>query len=172
MIKLFDIRDKVVIPTEHCYTLKTLKTVMDTYEDHMKAYLYLFYMACPNPDLNPFFDTPELDKEALIFRELGEVSFSLEDPEMIEALEFTKKLYETPTFRLYNSIKNTIDKLADYLNDMTFTDGKDGNIGQVITAISKFDMLRSSYKGVYKDLMEEQKSTVRGGSALAYDQRS
>ncbi|NCD07173.1 MAG: hypothetical protein EOL97_13745 [Spirochaetia bacterium] len=171
MIKLFDIKDRVVVPTEHCYTLKTLKTVMDTYEDYMKAYLYLFYMSCPNPDLNPFFDTPELDKEELIFRELGEVSFTLEDPEMIEALEFTRKLYETPTFRLYNSIKNTIDKLADYLNDMVFTDGKDGNISQVITAISKFDALRSGYKGVYKDLMEEQKSVVRGNSKVAYDQR-
>ncbi len=52
-IKLFDIENGVVIPTEHCYTLSTLKDLMDKYpDDYLKVYQYLFYMTCPNPDLN------------------------------------------------------------------------------------------------------------------------
>jgi len=30
--------------------------------------------------------------------------------------------------------------------------------------------IRQSYKGVYKDLIEEQQSTVRGNQRLSYDQ--
>ena len=60
IVKLFDIQNGKVIPTEHCYTLKALKVVMDNYPDnYIKIYQYLFYMTCPNPDLNPFFYTPD-----------------------------------------------------------------------------------------------------------------
>jgi len=31
-------------------------------------------------------------------------------------------------------------------------------------------MVRQSFKGVYKDLQEEQDSKVRGGQNMAYDQ--
>ena len=86
LVKLFDIQNGVVVPTEHCYTLKSLKDIMDEYpEDHLKIYLYLFYMTCPNPDLNPFFHTPENDKEDIILSEI-QAEFSTEDSEIYKAL--------------------------------------------------------------------------------------
>ena len=61
MIKLFDIENGVLIPTAHCYNLKDLKNIMDSYPDnYMEIYSYIFYMTCPNPDVNPFFDVPEI----------------------------------------------------------------------------------------------------------------
>ena len=43
IVKLFDIQNGVVVPTEHCYTLKSLKDIMDEYpEEHLKIYQYLF----------------------------------------------------------------------------------------------------------------------------------
>ena len=63
IVKLFDIQNEKVVPTEHCYTLKFLKDIMDSYPDsYLNVYQYLFYMTCPNPDLNPFFHLPEYDK--------------------------------------------------------------------------------------------------------------
>ena len=97
IIKLFDIENGVVVPTEHCYTLKALKDVMDEYpKEHLKIYLYLFYMSCPNPDLNPFFYTPEMDKEDLILKQIDS-DFSVEDKSIHIALQFCQRMYETPT---------------------------------------------------------------------------
>ena len=49
IIKLFDIENGVVVPTEHCYTLKALKDVMDEYpEEHLKIYLYLLFILFTN----------------------------------------------------------------------------------------------------------------------------
>ena len=60
IVKLFDIQNSKVVVTEHCYTLPFLKEIMDHYPNtHMQVYQYLFYMSCPNPDLNPFFNLPE-----------------------------------------------------------------------------------------------------------------
>jgi hypothetical protein len=169
-IKLFDIENGVVVPTEHCYTLKALKDVMDEYpEEHLKIYLYLFYMSCPNPDLNPFFYTPEMDKEDLILKQINS-DFSVEDDSIHKALQFCQKMYETPTSRAYKGIASMLDRLARYMETQSITDGRDGNINSIVSAAKNFDQIRSSFKGVYKDLQEEQSSKVRGGIGMAYDQ--
>ena len=72
IIKLFDIQNDEIIPSEHCYALEFLKVLMSAYpESYMQIYKYLFYMTCPNPDYNPFFHLPEQDKEEIIIEEVG-----------------------------------------------------------------------------------------------------
>lgn len=168
--RLFDVQNGVVIPTEHCYTLKALKDVMDNYpDDHLKIYLYLFYMTCPNPDMNPFFHTPEIDKESIILKEIG-AEFSTEDDDIRIGLEFCQRMYETPTSRAYKGIATMLDRLGRYMETRQITDGRDGNINSLVAAAKNFDQIRASFKGVYKDLQDEQSSKVRGGIGLSYDQ--
>ena len=171
VVRLFDIQNGKVIPTEHCYTLFSLKRIMEEYpeDDAVKIFAYLFYLSCPNPDMNPFFDVPEVDKEEFVRREVGG-EFDSEDDAIQEALEVVKKLYETPTVRAYMGIKGMLDKLANYMAASEITDGRDGNITAIINAAKNFEAVRQSFKGTLRDLEEEQKSTVRGGQNLAYDQ--
>jgi hypothetical protein len=169
IIKLFDIQNGKVIPTEHCYTLKALKDVMEEYpDDFLKIYQYLFYMTCPNPDMNPFFYTPDIDKESLIMDQI-EAEFSTEDETIFTALRFCERMYETPTSRAYKGIASMLDRLARYMEVTTITAGRDGNINSLISAAKNYEAIRQSFKGAYKDLQEEQQSRVRGGQGLAYD---
>jgi len=169
MVKLFDIQNGKIILTEHCYTLKTLKDIMDFYPDnHLNIFLYLFYMTCPDPDINPFFDYPDKDKEECILKEV-EADFSTEDEFIPEALEFCRKLYETPTLRAYNGIKKMLDKIADYMSNSEITEGRDGNGAFILRAAKDFDSIRQSFKSTLKDLEEEQ-SSVRGNKNIGYDQ--
>jgi|TARA_R110002126_G_scaffold15306_11_gene63020 hypothetical protein len=167
--RLFDVQNGVVVPTEHCYTLKALKDIMDKYpEDHLKIYLYLFYMTCPNPDMNPFFHTPEIDKEPIILQEI-QAEFSPEEDDIFIALQFCQRMYETPTSRAYKGMASMLDRLARYMETTQITAGRDGNINSLVAAAKNFDQIRASFKGVYKDLQDEQSSKVRGGQGLAYD---
>jgi hypothetical protein len=169
IVRLFDVQNGTVIPTEHCYTLKALKDIMDNYpEDHLKIYQYLFYMTCPNPDMNPFFNTPEIDKESIILQEI-EAEFSTEDEDIRIALIFCQRMYETPTSRAYKGMSSMLDRLARYMETTTITAGRDGNINSLVAAAKNFDQIRASFKGVYKDLQDEQSSKVRGGIGLSYD---
>jgi hypothetical protein len=126
-------------------------------------------MTCPNPDMNPFFHTPDLDKEELILSQI-DAKFSVEDPEINAALVFCQRLYETPTYRAYKGMASMLDRLARYMETTTITAGRDGNINSLVAAAKNFDQIRASFKGVYKDLQEEQSSRVRGGIGMAYDQ--
>lgn len=169
MIKLLEIENKTVKPTEHCHTIKWLKVIMDKWpEDAVKIYAYIFYLACPSEE-NPYFNLPEQDKEETIIQDLG-IEFSLEEDEIIDALNNAIKLYETPTLRAYMGIKMALDNMAEYMGSTTITGGRDGNIAQIRQVAKDFDAIRQSYKGVAKDLEAEQESHVRGGQDLGYDQ--
>jgi hypothetical protein len=169
IVRLFDVQNDVVVPTEHCYTLSTLKNIMDKYPDeYLKVYQYIFYMTCPSPDLNPFFTTPSLDKEEIILDEVN-AEFSPEDDAIRMAIKFCTDLYSTPTARAYHGIANMLDKLADYMANTSIDDGRDGNITQLVNAAAKYEQIRTSFKGAYRDLKEEQQSHVRGGEGLSYD---
>lgn len=170
LIRLFDIQNGKVIPTEHCYTLYFLKNIMDEYpQEYLKIYAYLFYMTCPNPDLNPFFNVPEVDKEEIILKEI-DAEFSTEDDAILHAKGIMEKMYQTSTYRAYVGLKSMLDRLARYMETTDIEHGRDGNITALVNAAAKFDQIRQSFKGAYQDLQEEQKSSVRGGQNLAYDQ--
>jgi hypothetical protein len=62
-----------------------------------------------------------------------------------------------------------LEELANYMNTQTITDGRDGNLSAIVQAAKNFDGIRKSFKGVAKDLEEEQSSRARGGSRLSYD---
>ena len=127
---------------------------MDQYPDtHMEVYLYVFYMTCPDPDMNPFFNMPEHEKEEIIIDEI-QLEESPEDESIRNAVRFCEDLYQTPTFRAYKGIKSMLD----------------GNLTSLVNTAAKFDQIRQSFKGAYNDMKDEQKSSVRGGQGLAYDQ--
>ena len=170
IVRLFDIHNGKVVPTEHCYTIKFLKDIMETYPDtYLQVYQYLFYMSCPNPDLNPFFNLPEHEKEDIIIEEI-ELEESTEDSKIRYSLDMCKKLYETPTYRAYVGIKSMLDRLAKYMETTQIEHGRDGNINSMVNAAAKFEQIRQSYKGAFTDMKSEQESSVRGGQGLAYDQ--
>jgi hypothetical protein len=63
-----------------------------------------------------------------------------------------------------------MDRLADYMENTPLTHGRDGNLPAVLAAAKNFEAIRNSFKGIFKDLQEEQKGRNRGGADLAYDQ--
>jgi hypothetical protein len=170
LIRLFDVQNSKVVPTEHCYALPFLNAIMTEYpETYLKVYQYIFYMSCPNPDMNPFFNLPEHEKEDIIIEEI-KLEESPEDSKIRYALDMCKEMYETPTFRAYVGIKAMLDRLAKYMEVTAIEHGRDGNINSMVNAAAKFEQIRQSYKGAFTDMQQEQESSVRGGAGLAYDQ--
>jgi hypothetical protein len=167
-IKLFELKGDNVIPTEHCYVIGYLKDIIDNYpENHKKILAYLFYMNCRSED-NPYYNKPQEDLDIEILRDIH-ADFDVEDPLILKAMVKVKALYETPTVRAYNGFANMLEKLAFYLETQDITDGRDGNISAIVQAAKNFDSIRKSFKGVAKDLEEEQSSRARGGTRLSYD---
>ncbi len=171
MIKLFELNDGKIIPTEHCYVVPVLKKIIDDYtNDSVKVFAYIYYITCPDPVNNIYFNIPANEKEEQIIEDLG-LEFSTEDEAIINAVKYCEKLYVTPTVRAYQGISKMLDRLARYMETTDITHGRDGNINSIVSAAKNFQAIRESFKGVMKDLEEEQnKLSVRGQQNLGYDQ--
>jgi len=126
-------------------------------------------MTCPNEDLNPYFNLKEDDKETTILQDVN-ANFTTEDPLIITALNNIRELFETPTSRAFRGIKIALDNMADVMSETKPTFGRDGSATALLRIAKDFDDVRQSYKGVYKDLQDEQSTRTRGGGSLAYDQ--
>lgn len=169
MIKLFEIENKVVKPTEHCQVIKWLKVIQEVFPDNfMDVYAYIFYMANPS-QMNPYYNVPFDSREDTILEDLVS-EIDTEADEIIEAVEKARVLYKTPTVRAYENISVMLDNIGDYIRTATVTVGRDGNLTSLIRVGKEYDALRQSFKGVAKDLDAEQESHVRGGQDLGYDQ--
>ena len=169
MIRLFDLHNGKIIPTQHCYNIGYLKDIMDEYpEDYLSVYAFLFYMTCPNEDLNPYFNMNEGEKEEIIMRDVRG-NFTTEDPLVITALSNMLVMFTTPTSRAYTGIKIALDNMGEVMATTKPTFGRDGSATALLRIAEKFDSVRQSYKGVYKDLQDEQSTRTRGGGSLAYD---
>jgi hypothetical protein len=169
-IKLFDIQNGVVVPTEHCYIIKFLKEIMlQRPEDYLKYYAFLFYMSSPNLELNPYFNLPEEEKEQTILQAI-DADFSAEDDLILDALPKVQQMYQTTLYRNYLNFKKGFDRLGHYLGTTPIEAGRDGNATMILQAMKNYDDIRISFLATEKAVKEEQEAVVRGGQRLAYDQ--
>ena len=169
-IKLFDIQNSNITPTEHCYTIASLKKIMDEYpEDFNNIYTYLFYMSCLNEEENPFSNVPESDKRDMVLSQVGG-DFDPDDPDIEKALEVCRDLYKTPTYNLYMASKVGIEKISKYITSTMITQGRDGNDIAYLKYVDSFDKLCKSFEGRYNAFKQEQSTIARGGHQIAYDQ--
>lgn len=168
-IRLFEIENNIVKPTEHCYMISWLKCIIDTYPDeYIKVFGLIYYTSYLGQD-NPYFNIIEEDREDRILRDLSPYEFDPEDHIIQVAIERCTELYMTPTMRSYDAIKTMLDNLNAYLKETPITDGRDGNIGPILRVAKEFDNVRKSFKGVFDDLAEENKVRARGSVKLPYD---
>lgn len=168
---LFDIKDGLVIPTEHCYTIAAYKNVIDEFGDNAgKIFAFCHYMCSLNEKTNPFALLPEAEKEEVITRQICP-ELDTEGAVVREALEHTTRLYETSTQRLFKGFKMMLDSLAQYLQTTPVTGGQEGNINQVVAAAKSYPAIREAYKAAYREYQDEQgNNSARGGAQLAYDE--
>lgn len=167
-IKLIDYEDGRVSLTVHCHNLEFLKVLIDKYQDNaIKVISYVFYMSYPRHE-NPYCNVPISEKSELIAMDLG-IDFSLDDTDINKAIERCSKLYATPVSRMYHSLSNALDKLSNYFDDMEITDGKDGNLTQVMNAAKNYGAIRDSFKKIKADFDEENKVVTWAGKDKAYD---
>ena len=171
MIRLFEIENSVVKPTEHCYMIGWLKDIIKKYpkqEEHLNAFAYIFYMTCPTQE-NPYFNVNEELREDRIENDIN-LLFDTEDEVIQKALKKLSGLYETPTLRAYQGVKQMVDNLSVYMGTSKITAGRDGNLSALITAGKSLTGICDTLKNAGKDLEEEQKVKFRGDKNIAYDQ--
>lgn len=170
-VEIFDVVDGKLTPTKHCYALPFLKNIMDEYpDDYIDIYKYVFYMTCPYPKHNPFFNVAHTEKEAEILRHI-KLKVSLDNALIEVAKGECSKLFNSRMAQAYEAMAVGVEKVSAYMITTTITDGRDSNLNALLKAIKDYPKMRESFEKVESAFLESQKETsVRGQATLAYDE--
>lgn len=158
---LFKIKDGKATITDNTRNIWLYKDIIDTYGEQMatKVFIILHYMADMSLD-NPFKDVSELERlEFIITQVAPETSLDVDwnSNEMIDAIELTRKLYETNSYRHYLANKLLLDKLTDAIRFTTVDTSKEfGNAAQIEKTNIVFEKTRETAKKIYEEFLDEQ----------------
>lgn len=168
MVRLFDVENGNVIPTEHTYTISEFAEIHKKFKNMPLVFAYIYYMSYEGED-NPYFNIEKDERQNYIIKDLKiDVDFNCK--EIKDAIEKAKKLYETPTKRLYNTMRIAVDKISKYMEETALSGGKDGNFDEFIKATTNFEKIASSYEERLDKLKKEESTRTRGKIKTAYDQ--
>ena len=168
---IFDIDNNHIVINPNCLLIPELKAVVDKYKNPIPALSFLHFRYYPK---GPYVNVPEEDKDEIILADFpGE--YTLEDEEMIAAINKVDFLCTSPTYRYYLDTKCLMEKLGKYGKDSVITSGRDGNQTAMKSQLKDAGKIFSDFKELEKLAAEEIdqfKSRIRGGKRVAYDQGS
>ena len=167
--EIFDIVNGQVVINENILLIPQLKAVHDKYNNPIPALSFLHYKYNPK---GPYCNVPEADKDDILIMDFpGE--YTLEDKEMIKAMEKLASFTMSPTYRYYLDNKILLEKMGKFGRNATVTSGRDGNASVLNSQLSKVGKTISEFKQLEKVVqqeLDEHKSRVRGEKRKAYDQ--
>lgn len=167
--EVFEIEGGVVKVNENVLLIPELKAVHDKYKDPIPALSFLHYKYHPK---GPYCNVPEVDKDDILLMDFpGE--YTLEDEEMIKAMEKMASFMVSPTYRYYLDNKELLEKLGRFARTAPITAGRDGNINAMLSQIKSTGKTITEFKQLEKTVqqeLDEHKSRVRGDKRKAYDQ--
>lgn len=167
--EIFDIENGQVVINHNCLSIPELKAVNEKYKNPIPAFNFLHFLNSPK---GPYCNVPEEDKEEVLLGDFpGE--YTLEDDEMIKAINRLSSFLDTPTYRYYLDNKFLLEKLGKFARNATITSGRDGNLTALNAQIKSVGKTIMEFKILEKTVLqelEEGRSRTRGDKRKAYDQ--
>ena len=170
---LFEVKDGRATITNHTRLVWFYNEIIEKWGEQIatKIFTVYHYMADLSLD-NPWANVSELDKlETIISAICPELVLEVDwnDPIILEGIEYTRKLYETPSYRKYLAVKVLADKATNTLHHSEINTSKEsGNAGEISKTLSLFTALTIEAANAYKEYLEEQGAKrVRGKGTVS-----
>ena len=169
--EIFDIDNNHIVINKDCLLIPELKKISEKYKDPIPAFAYLHYKFSPK---GAYCNVPEEDKDEILLMDFpGE--YTLEDEEMINAINKMQFLYISPTYRYYLDNKVLMEKLGKFVRENPITVGRDGNMTAMQAQVKNAGRTMADFKELEKIVqqeIDEFKTKIRGGKRISYDQGS
>ena len=164
--KIFEYEDKRIKVTAEAFMIPELHEIIKKHD--LKAEPYLAYCHLMTAPTSPYANEPDDEKQdKVIFDVIQTVGdFDIEDELLQPAVEKLEGLYTSTTKRYYDALKISIDKMAKYLKDTPITQGKEGNLGEIMRIQKEGALTIRNFKDIEKQVDEELKTKMRGKNDL------
>lgn len=177
-MKLIKYENYQVIPTDELFYVKTFRMMYNkdrsvTKEKFMETLSFIYHFADPRSSYADIFDD-EQRIQAIITQEGMNSDFKI-TKEIEEAIDVYKKYTTTTSQKLLDSMRKSIAKIGEFLEnvDLTLTDDKGRqvyNVAQIVQATDKIPQLAKRLIETEKIVNAEinEGGRIRGGDEQAH----
>lgn len=175
MARLFDIERNKIIPDANILAIPSIKKIWNRDKTDVKATALkeISYVVFLCDFHSPYRDLHELERENHIIKDLFGKGWR-PDADLKAAVVTYKKLQETPSMRLLNTARNTLDKLSDYFNQINFSEedvmGRPKHSANDLTRnLKEVGNIVRSLANLEKQVrLELEEQSIRGSSEVGY----
>lgn len=175
MARLFDIDRNRIVPDPNILAIPAMKKIWnrDKSKEKETALKELSYIVFMYDFHSPYRDLLQRDKEKTIIQDVFGESWK-PDEIIVNAIKVYKKLQVTPSMRLLETSRNSIDKLSDYFDKIDFnaTDdwGKPLYTAQdLVRNVKEVGNIVKSLVNLEKQVkLELEEQSVRGDNEIGY----
>jgi len=153
IVKIFDIEEGQVVLSPDILLIPVLKKIQEIYPDcYMNVYSYIHFYTNPNSA----YSEHEEDELVTKLKEDFPGNYNpSEDIDIINAITFCLKCYDSISVRTFKTNRKLLDKLNRYADSVTITDGKDGNYTDLQDRLIKSEKMLQGVIAVEKIVKEE-----------------
>ena len=162
-MKLLKYENYQVIPTEECFMIKPLRALFNedtstNKEFFMQQISYIYFMVDPRSPYMDILDSE--DREEKVKLDCGLTENFKPSNKLIKAMSFYKEITTTTSMKLLNSMRNSIIKICDYLDNVDlYAEDKQGKpkytIDKIISATDKAPQLAKRLQETEKLVAQE-----------------
>jgi len=160
-------RNRPVI-TEVILGIPEFVNLLETTQGDLLPFMYLWAMYDPE---SPYMNISEIEREEKVLSDYP-VHRYLDEPEMIQAIKKCEELYFSPVRKILKASKKAIENISDFLEDNTITDGRDGNLTQVVNTIKSLPQILKAYQDAetaYKKELQRNRGAVKSAVDEDYE---
>lgn len=160
--RILTVQNGKVVIDESILSIPEIKEVWDIYQDIVP----LQYLWARFDSESPYLNYDEVDRPDKV---LQDFPCDINDFVMIKAINKCEELYDSPIRKILKGVKISIENLSNYLSTNEITDGRDGNLTQIIGAIKSVPQLLKAFQDAESAYLQEVQKN-RAGMKSAVDE--
>lgn len=157
--KIITVSQNSVIIDESILGIPEFKSLLEYSGGDTLPFMYIWALTDPE---SPYMNLSELEREEQVLKDMP-IQEYLNSLEFIEALEKADLLYKSPLRRILKGAKTAIENVSKFLEETEISDGREGNLTQVVSTIKSLPQI---LKG-YQDAENAYKQEIQKGRGFA-----
>jgi hypothetical protein len=167
--RILTVSQNKIVLDETIFAIPEFKALIEYTEGDTLPFMYIWALYDPQ---SPFMNIEEHEREEAVMKDFPVYEY-LQTMEMISAMEKAEKLYFSPLRKILKGAKKAVENISGFLEDTEISDGRDGNLTQIVSTIKSLPQILKAYQeaeNAYKQELQRNRGDMK--SAIDDDYES
>lgn len=167
--RILTVSQNKIVLDETIFAIPEFKALIEYTEGDTLPFMYIWGLYDPQ---SPFMNIEEHEREEAVIKDFPVYEY-LQTMEMISAMEKAEKLYFSPLRKILKGAKKAVENISGFLEDTEISDGRDGNLTQIVSTIKSLPQILKAYQeaeNAYKQELQRNRGDMK--SAIDDDYES